>query len=62
MDIEKQKEMLLSYSGISPCPNDFESFWCEMKDKAESLELNAVLEPAEYTYKNAEAFHLYRRR
>ena len=59
MDIEKQKEELLSYQGISPCPEDFDLFWQNMIKKTKALDANVKLEKAKYSYKNAEAFHLY---
>lgn len=57
--MENLTEKLLNYSGKSPCPEDIDIFWDRAVKEMESIEFNAVLEEAEYTFKNAEAFHLY---
>lgn len=59
MDVEKQKEELLSYGGSSPLPEDFDIFWDKMLTKTKAMTLNISFEKAEYSYKNADAFHLY---
>lgn len=59
MLVDLRPEELYKYNGISPKPEDFDSFWDNSIDEVKKLDPEVKLVPSKWTFKDFETFDMY---
>ncbi|MEG0365859.1 MAG: alpha/beta fold hydrolase [Coprobacillus sp.] len=52
-------DILKNYTGINPKPDDFDEFWIERMNEADSIKLNYTIQPSDISYPSCQFLDLY---